>query len=238
MSRAEAAMMLFTSLKGEAEEELENYDLKKINCAEGIDNILTELRGALQTRAVYQKRKFLHEFEQLGRYGNEGIRSFCNRYARIERQLQAAGIEVGSMYDSEARGARLLDRMRLTSEQQRLILVATGQSLHYETVREAAQMQFPEHRPSPPAVYAKEFDAGRRAEPGQQSENRQGGKGYKGNSKGGKDGKGKPHKAYVTEKEDNHNEDEEHGERLPDIPARTRPRTRTTPRSTRMTTPS
>ena len=83
MSRAEAAMMLFTSLKGKAEEELESYDLNKINCAEGIENILSELRGALQTRAVYQKRKFLHEFEQIGRYGNEGVRSFCNRYAGV-----------------------------------------------------------------------------------------------------------------------------------------------------------
>ncbi|CAE7506132.1 unnamed protein product, partial [Symbiodinium pilosum] len=123
------------------------------------------------------------------------------------------------MYDSEARGARLLDRLRLAAEQQRLILVATGQSLHYETVREAAQMQFPEHRPAPPTVFAREFESGRRGDQGQAESRQPHSKGGKGNYKGGKDaGKGKAHKAFVTEKESQANDGGEQGDRLSEIP--------------------
>ena len=46
----------------------------------------------------------------------------------------AANIDVGSMYDSESRGARLLDRLRLGNEQQRLVLVASAQSLHFDLI--------------------------------------------------------------------------------------------------------
>lgn len=57
------------------------------------------------------------------------------------------------MYDSESRGARLLDRFRLNLDQQRLILVASGQSLEFDVIREAAQIQFPDHRRTPPVMY-------------------------------------------------------------------------------------
>lgn len=83
------------------------------------------------SKGIYLKRKFLDEFERLGRKNGESIKAFCNRYHRAERALQSVGIQVGSMYDEEAAGSRLLDRMRLGVESQRLILVATGQSLRY-----------------------------------------------------------------------------------------------------------
>ena len=159
MPKNEAAMMLYVSLKGEAEEELEFMDMGEIDSLNGIENILLALKTPLQTRAVYLKRKYLHDYEYLGRNNNESIRSFCNRYHRVEKSLLAARIDVTGMYDSESRGSRLLDRMRLTSEQQRLILVATGQSLHFDSIRESAQLQFPEHRATPAVVHHREFES-------------------------------------------------------------------------------
>ena len=66
----EAAMNLFVSLKGEAEEELENADLKKINAKDGIEFILSTLLSALKTRAIYQKRKYMHDYEHVSRFAN------------------------------------------------------------------------------------------------------------------------------------------------------------------------
>ncbi|CAE7462327.1 unnamed protein product, partial [Symbiodinium microadriaticum] len=94
-----------------------------------------------------------------GRFNNESVRAFCNRYHRVERALQSCGVDIAPMYDSEARGARLLERLRLSVEQQRLLLIGAGQSLHFDSIKEA--LQFPEHRSTLPVVYTREFDGGR-----------------------------------------------------------------------------
>lgn len=120
----EAAMLLYVSLRGEAEEELEWCELSKINQQNGVQYIVDTLKQPLMTRSIYLKRKYLHEYEYVQRSNGETIRSFCNRYSRIERSLHSVGISVDAMYDSESRGARLLDRFRLNLDQQRLILVA------------------------------------------------------------------------------------------------------------------
>ena len=132
-------------------------DLAKINHKNGVDFILDTLRSALKTRAIYQKRKYMHDFEHISRFASESVRSFCNRYHRVERALQSCGVDIAPMYDSEARGARLLERLRLSSEQQRLILIGAGQSLHFDSIKEAAQLQFPEHRAVPPLVFTGEL---------------------------------------------------------------------------------
>ena len=54
----EAAMALYVSLRGEAEEELEHADLSLINHKDGIDFILDSLRTPLMTRAIYLKRRY------------------------------------------------------------------------------------------------------------------------------------------------------------------------------------
>ena len=222
MPKNEAAMMLYVSLRGEAEEELEFMDMNEIDSPSGIENILLALKRPLQTRAVYLKRKYLHDYEYLGRNNNESIRSFCNRYHRVEKSLLAARIDVTGMYDSESRGSRLLDRMRLTAEQQRLILVATGQSLQFDSIRESAQLQFPEHRATPPVAYHREFEgAPSRAHGPPDGGHRGGGpKGGKDHGKGGRGPKGhgkfgKTHRAYVTEEAP---AEEDHGEDMPGIP--------------------
>ena len=207
----EAAMYLYTSLKGEAEEELEWVDLEKIHHPNGIDFIIEALRKPLQTREVYLKRRYLFEYEGIQRQNGESIRSFCNRYHRCERTLSAVGIDVTTMYDLESRGARLLDRLRLNLDQQRMILIGSSQSIEFDAIREAAILQFPDHRPTP--FVAREFDWNRgndrqrREDQGAPSAStgRGAGGSNKGRGKGGKDGSGKgksnftPRNAYVAE---------------------------------------
>ena len=221
MPKREAAMALYVSLKGEAEEELEFMAFDEIDCECGLENILAALRRPLQTREVYLKRRYLHEYEYIGRQANESIRSFCNRYQRTEKSLLATGINVAAMYDGESRGSRLLDRMRLTMEQQRLILVSTGQSLQFDAIRDAAQLQYPEHRPVPAVAYNREFDNNHRTpdhrdHPKGSKSGRDSGKGSKG-PKGGK-GPRQPYRTYVTEEASAADYDEDPAETLADIP--------------------
>ena len=197
----EAAMMLYVSLRGEAEEELEYCPIDSINNDKGIDYILESLRKPLMTRSIYLKRRYLHEFENVQRQANESIKAYCNRYHRTERSLESIGVNVGLMYDSEARGSRLLDRMRISLEQQRLILIGSGQSLHFDDIKEAAQLQFPDHRPTPMVTFMREFEAKEKTQSSQQSQ-----PGFKGNFFRKGKGKGKEksggkggNKTYVAE---------------------------------------
>ena len=103
----------------------------------------------------------------------------------MERAFPASGINVSLMYDQESRRARLLDRMRLSAQQQRLILVGTNQSLDLDLIEEAGQLQFPDHRPISPVVYTREFEKNR------SSEHAQGGK--------SRDGKGRPNNAFAAD---------------------------------------
>ena len=151
MTDKEVGIALFNSLRGEAELELEFTPMEEIYCKEGVDNILAQLKQSFQQRTVYVKRQYLHEYEVVGRWPGESMRSFTNRYKRIEKSLLAIGVNVALTYDSESRGSRLLDRSRLSLEQQRLVLVGTAQSLDFEQVRSALMLQYPEHKP-PPAV--------------------------------------------------------------------------------------
>ena len=75
-----------------------------------------------------------------------------NRYRRVEQSLLAVGVNVGLTYDAESRGSRLLDRARLTPEQQWLILVGSGQSLSFDAIKAALMLQFPEHKAAPPVA--------------------------------------------------------------------------------------
>lgn len=150
MNRREAALMLFTSLSGEAEEELENCDLAKVNSATGIEYIQEQLRQGLQTKLVYQKRKLLADHESIVRQNNESIRAFANRYRRTERALASVGVSVEGMYDDESRGNRLLERSRLSPENQRLALIGSRYSLNFEAILESLCMSFPEHKQAPP----------------------------------------------------------------------------------------
>ena len=152
MTDSEAALMLFTSLTGEPEQEVEHLDLAKVNCSSGISYIVDSLREPLQQRTLFQKRKLLADYEQVGRNNLESIRQYVNRYKRIERDLETVGISSGSMYDGESRGNRLLERAKLAPDLQRLVLIAAGNSLEFDKIQEAMCLQFPDFR-APPQIY-------------------------------------------------------------------------------------
>lgn len=154
MTRREAALLLFTSLSGEAEE-LENCDLKQVNSSTGIEYIQEQLKAGLQTKLVYEKRKLLSDHETIVRQNGESIRAHANRYRRTERALASVGVNVEGMYDEEARGNRLLERARLSPENQRLALIGSRYSLNFTAILESLCMSFPEHKP-PPALFGKD----------------------------------------------------------------------------------
>ena len=79
LSKREAALLLYTSLTGEAEELLETATLERINHADGIDYIVSFLKPNLDTKLVYQKRKLLGDFESIVRQPSESIRGMRER---------------------------------------------------------------------------------------------------------------------------------------------------------------
>jgi len=154
MSAAEAGLALYSSLQGEAEQQLEFVELDMIFHKGGVDFILEQLKNAFQQKTVYVKRHHLHEYENMARYPQESIRAYTNRYKRVEAALKAIGVDISLTYDAEARGSRLLDRARLSGEQQRMILVGTrtnGQ-LDFNAVAAAMIMQYPDYKPAPMVV--------------------------------------------------------------------------------------
>ena len=152
VTEAEAGLALYTSLKGEAEQELEFIDINSVYKKGGVDTILNYLRAAFQQKNVYVKRQYLHYYETVGRWPGESTRSFVNRYRRIEASLKAIGVDVSLTYDDESRDSRLLDRARLSIEQQCLVLVGTNQTLQFDAIRSSLLLQYPEHKPAPPVA--------------------------------------------------------------------------------------
>ena len=147
------ALLLYNGLTGEPEQELEHIDLSEIYHDQGVDRILELLKTPLEQRAVYQKRKFLADFENSRRYNNESMRAFVSRFRRCFRNLKSLGIDITGTYDQESLGSRLLDRSGLSVESQRGILIGTQQSLNFELIAETLVLQYPEFRAPPPLAY-------------------------------------------------------------------------------------
>ena len=150
--KREAGILLFNSLKGELEEELEDAAVEKIYDPEGVSFIVDTIQKAVETRTVHLKRQLLATYEHIYRSPTETMRSFVNRYQRTERSLATINIKVEQMYGSEARGTRLLERSKLSPEHQQQVLIGTGQSLEFDTIKEVLLFQWPEHRPLPPSL--------------------------------------------------------------------------------------
>lgn len=149
-TKREQALLLYNSLTGDAEQELEHVNIEEIYNDKGIEIILQKLKTPFEQRSIFQKRKYLHEYETLRRYPGELIRTYISRFRRSIRNLRAVGVDVTATYDGEALGSRLLDRSGLTVESQRLVLIGTSQSLELETVAEALTLQYPDFRGAPP----------------------------------------------------------------------------------------
>lgn len=67
------ALLLWGSLTGDAEQELEHLTIEEVHRETGVQTILRKLQIPFEQRAVFQKRKFLHEFEALRRWNGETI---------------------------------------------------------------------------------------------------------------------------------------------------------------------
>ena len=210
LSKREAALLLYTSLTGEAEELLETATLERINHADGIDYIVSFLKSNLDTKLVYQKRKLLGDFESIVRQPSESIRGYLNRYERTESQLSAVNIFPDKMYDSEVKGYRLLERARLSPDAQRLVLIGAGYQINSKAISESMLMSFPEHKP-PPVLHGRDGQpiqrynhGGKGGKPQQTTTFPNGAAPSKSYGKGGKKGKFSPHRhtAYITEADD------------------------------------
>ena len=92
MRANDAALLLYNSLTGELEAELEHAPLTSINHKDGIEFILTQLEGPIQQKVIFQKRKCLSDFENVSRYPREALRTYANRYRRIGRNLDSLGV--------------------------------------------------------------------------------------------------------------------------------------------------
>ena len=108
MSKKDMALALYTSLQGELEQELEHLQVEEFYRDDGVDVLLQCLKQPLEQKLVYQKRRFLHEFEVLRRQVGETMRTYINRFRR------SLGINIAHTYDAESLGARLLDRSGLS----------------------------------------------------------------------------------------------------------------------------
>eukprot|EP00438_Fugacium_kawagutii_P007101 Skav209599 [mRNA] locus=scaffold4140:22593:36171:- [translate_table: standard] len=146
----EQALLLYNGLSGEPEQELEHVNIEDIYVDGGVDVILGLLKAPLSQRLVYQKRKFLSDFESFRRYPAESMRSYVSRFRRCMRNLRSLGIDISATYDQEALGSRLLDRSGLHHEAQRGVLIGTQQKLDFELVAESLVLQYPEFRAPPP----------------------------------------------------------------------------------------
>ena len=71
VSPKEMSLLLYNSLQGEAEQELEHTAIEDIHHEDGVQVILQALKAPMEQKIVYQKRRFLHEFEVLRRFGGE-----------------------------------------------------------------------------------------------------------------------------------------------------------------------
>ena len=151
-SKKDQVLLLYNSLTGDAEQELEHLSIDEVHKDNGVDLILERLKTPFEQRSVFQKRKFVYEYENLRRYPGEMIRTYISRLRRAIRNLKAVGVDVTACYDGEALGSRLLDRSGLTVESQRLVLIGTNQKLELETIAEALTLQYPDFRGPPPVA--------------------------------------------------------------------------------------
>lgn len=149
-TKKEQALLLHNSFSGDAEQEFEHVGhvgIDEIYNDQGIEVTLQNSKIPLCPHiTMFQKHKFLHEYETLPRYQSELIRTYIAKFRRSIRNLKAVGVDVTATYDGEALGSRLLDRSGLSVESQRLVLIGTGQCLQLEAIAEALILQYRDFR--------------------------------------------------------------------------------------------
>lgn len=139
-TKKDQALLLYSSLTGDAEQEFEHLSIPEVHTDQGIELMLQKLK------VLFQTRKFPHEYESFRRYQGELIRTCISRFRRSIRNLRAVGVDITATYDQEALGHRLLDRSGLSVGNQRVILIDTNKRLELEVIAEALTLQYPDFR--------------------------------------------------------------------------------------------
>ena len=121
LTPGEAALLLLESLTGQAELETEHLQIDRVAQADGIDYLLEELRRPLGEKALYLKRLYLQEWESISRQLNESVRSYVNRFRRVLMDLRSQEVGLEAAFASETVGFRLLERCKLSPDQQRIV---------------------------------------------------------------------------------------------------------------------
>jgi len=155
MPLREAALRLIDGLQGEAEDEAELLDVEKIdNEDSGIDYIIEEMKRAFSERDHHRKTKLLTDHERVRRNQGAAIRTYINRYRRVEASLREIGIDVARTYDPEARGHRLLETCFIGPEARRNVITMCQGKFDFDRVSAALLELYPENRAAPPSVSA------------------------------------------------------------------------------------
>ena len=108
----EQALLVYNSLTGEPEQELEHMAIDDFYVEDGVQRILQKLQRPLEQRVIYQKRRFLQDFEQIRRYQGETMRAYVLRFRRVQRSLTAVGVNLEATFDGEAFGFKIVGPFR------------------------------------------------------------------------------------------------------------------------------
>ena len=148
MTDGDAALLLVESLSGAAERELEFTPLVEIENG-GVEFVLQQLEASSNEHLVYRKHHYLRQWETVRRKVGETMRAYIHRFDQLHKQLSHIDVDVKATYSGEALGHRLLERAGLSTEQARMVLIGSGQSFAYPSVRDSLLLQYPDTLPVP-----------------------------------------------------------------------------------------
>ena len=77
------------------------------------------------------------------------MRAYIHRFDQLHKQLSHIDVDVKATYSGEALGHRLLERAGLSTEQARMVLIGSGQSFAYPSIRDSLLLQYPDTLPVP-----------------------------------------------------------------------------------------
>ena len=148
MTDGDAALLLVESLSGAAERELEFTPLVEIENG-GVEFVLQQLEASSNEHLVYRKHHYLRQWETVRRKVGETMRAYIHRFDQLHKQLSHIDVDVKATYSGEALGHRLLERAGLSTEQARMVLIGSGQSFAYPSIRDSLLLQYPDTLPVP-----------------------------------------------------------------------------------------
>ncbi len=146
---AEAAIVLWESLEGEAAKTLLWEPLDNYRCVGGINFIVDRLRKPFHTSQVHRKGAYLTRWERVRRRQGESMTAWIARYEQTARDLCLFKLDPQAGLDGECKGFRFLERSMLGPTVIRELLVASNQSYEYDLLANAMQTLYPDSGRAP-----------------------------------------------------------------------------------------